>query len=266
MITPIEITSNDNKNFKLLFSLQKKRERNKTNLFIVEGIKEINMALESGLKIRSLWISEEKKSVLNDFDNKINNETVSYYLKENLFKKVCFKNDTEGVLAIFEKFPELDLKNIKINDKSCIIVLDDIKKPGNIGAILRTADAIGATVVFLTNQKTDIYNQTAIRSSVGTFFTVPWKLVEQSEILSFLRQNSFTIISADPKSDKYHFEVKYPLRSAFIFGNEHAGLSDFWLKNFDLSVKIPMLGKNDSLNVNVSCGVLLYEWVRNVRF
>ncbi len=255
-----EISSKNSAKYKQLLRLQKKRERDKTGLFIVEGGKEIRFALDSGLRVQSVWIDETKVEQNKHLLSMLPEKTMTYKLPKYLFERVCHKNYSEGITSICEKFTKNRVAKLNFATKSCLLILDNIQKPGNVGAMLRTADGAGVSGVILTNQKTDLYTHSAIRSSVGTFFTVPWQKMEADETLEFIKSKGFTIVTADPFTQNMLGQISLPSKMALVLGNEHSGLSDFWVKNSGMQVKIPMLGKNDSLNVSVSCAVLTYAW------
>lgn len=263
---PSFISSKDNAKYKQLLKLTKKRERDKTNLFIIEGLKEIEFAINAEYKFTSIWICSQKSDkILQNLAIKSVQADI-YIIPEALYERVKYRNLSEGIIGICNKISNDSLTKIstelKKEEESCILILDNIQKPGNIGAMLRSADGAGIDGVVLTNQSTDIYSQSAIRSSVGTFFTTKWQIMTENEALAFCKENGFNIITADPFSKNLlgNSKISLPSKSAFILGNEHHGLSEFWSKNNDLTVKIPMLGKNDSLNVSVSCAILLYSW------
>ncbi|MBN1373966.1 RNA methyltransferase [Candidatus Dojkabacteria bacterium] len=265
----LTITSKENPRVKELLKLSTKRGRDKLELFIVEGLKEVEVAASEKVKMVSVWFSESASvtSGVKSFLSGLSESISLVQTPDILFNKVSYKNKNEGILAVCQKeerkLPELSDRHD--SEPSCILVLDRIDKPGNIGALLRTADAVNASAVIITNQSTDMFNPSVIRSSVGTFFTVPWVVASQEETKKFLKSLRYIVVGADPSAKRTYFQEKLPAKMALVVGNEHEGLSEFWKTNTDLNVSIPMLGKNDSLNVNAGTGVILYHWLLSAR-
>ncbi len=258
-----KITSLENKKLKNLIKLSKKSKfRNETNLFIIEGKKEVNASISGNYKIRALFydptIIELKKI-------KIPIETEIIEVSNIIYKKISFRGSSEGIIAIAEK-KNYSSKNIKIDNKKVVLILDGIEKPGNIGAILRTSQASNVDTIVITNKKCDIHNPNVIRSSVGSFFKTKILYLESNEALKFLKKNKFKIYAASPNSDKIYSNQNYSFPTALVFGSENQGISKFWQENSDVKIKIPMDNEIDSLNVSVSCAIILYEINRQCKF
>ena len=246
-----KIISSDNKKFKLVLSLRKANKRKKEGLILIEGKKEIEFAAAAGVEIQEIIFCDE-------FAEK----NLFYYKASSfsraLFVQVTYREKPDGFLAIAKR-PENNLGNIKLNDKSLILVLEAVEKPGNIGAMLRTADAVQVDAVVLSSPKTDLYNPNVLRSSLGAIFTVPVFVGENDEVLNLLNKNKINIYSAGLKASVDFRKPNYKQASAIVIGTEHEGLSDFWLEHSKANIKIPMRGTIDSLNASVSAALVLYE-------
>ena len=258
-----QINSLQNPVFKKVLRYQSSNKRIKDKVICVEGVREIKKALSSGLQTKEIFYCPELLSKLaNDVLQKIESEKIpSYEVSSQLFKKLAVREQTDGLYVVFNR------KERTINDLSppkygSYVILDQIEKPGNIGAILRTADATKVSGVLLIS-KTDLYNPNTIRSSLGAVFTVPVVSCTLDESLDFCEKNNLTTISATQtkESSSYH-KINFKQAFALIMGSEDQGISNFWQKNSQKKVMIPMLGITDSLNVSVAAGVLLYEALR----
>ena len=258
-----KITSIENKRLKDLIKLSKKSKfRNKTNLFIIEGVKEINSSIVNNYEIKSLFY-DPVLIELKKINIPINTEIIE--VSSNIYKKISFRSSTEGVIAVAKR-KNYTIENIKINDKKVVLILDGIEKPGNIGAILRTSQASNVDSIIITNKKCDIHNPNVIRSSVGSFFKTKIIYMESNDALEFLKKNKFKIYAASLNSDKIYSDENYNFPIALVFGSENEGISKFWEENSDVKIKIPMENKIDSLNVSVSCAIILYEINRQSKF
>jgi len=258
-----KITSIENKRIKDLIKLSKKSKfRNKTNLFIVEGLKEINASIENNYEIKSLFY-DPKIIELNKIHVPINSEVIE--VSSNIYEKISFRSSTEGIIAVAIR-KNYNKEKIKIDNKKVVLILDGIEKPGNIGAILRTSIASNVDTIIITNKKCDTHNPNVIRSSVGSFFKTKIIYLENNEALEFLKKNKFKIYAASLKSDKIYSNENYNFPIGLVFGSENEGISKFWEENSDVKIKIPMGNKIDSLNVSVSCAIILYEINRQSKF
>jgi len=252
------ITSKDNSKVKHVIKLRKSQARKKEDLIIVEGKKEIDMALRSGLKMEQLFYAPEIASK-NIFQNlKCSVDEVG----RNVFEHLAIRENPDGFLALFT--PKLfDFADLKISKSSLVLILDAIEKPGNLGAILRTCDAVQVDAVILTNPKTDIFNHNVVRNSLGAIFTNKIIITKDLKIaLEWLRENNFKICTTTPKAQQLFTDCDFKSSIALVVGTEHEGVSDFWLKNADFKITIPMMGKIDSLNASVSAALVLYEVLR----
>ena len=261
-----EITSIQNQFIKEIVQLQEKsRARKKSGLFVVEGLREIQMALNGDYEIKTLLFCE---AILAISELEALNVPVTKTIKINssVYQKLARRESTEGVLAIFtSKTHELDSIVFK-RDKPLILVLEAPEKPGNIGALLRTADAANLDAVIIANPKTDIYNPNIIRSSVGCVFTNQIVLGSSEEIISFLKEKQIAIYCAALRASVRYDSISYTEGAAIVVGTEASGLSDKWLANSTQNVIIPMQGQIDSMNLSVSAGILIFEAKRQRKF
>ncbi|WP_456423809.1 TrmH family RNA methyltransferase [Lutibacter sp.] len=260
-----QITSLQNTFVKELVQLKEKsRLRKKTNTFLIEGFREISLAIYGNYQIKTILIAS---SVINnkEIENLLNKANLSVEIIEiskEIYKKLAIRDSTEGVLAV-AKSKSLSLSTIQLkNKKPLILIAEAPEKPGNIGALLRTADAAGVDAVFIANPKTDIYNPNIIRSSVGCVFTTTIATGTTSEIISFLKENNIHIYSAALTASVAYQTINYTEASAIVVGTEATGLSNEWLQNSTQNILIPMRGAIDSMNVSVSAAIIIFEAVR----
>lgn len=269
------ITSLQNPLIKQIFLLQEKsRERRKTGLFVIEGLREISLALKGSYFLKTILfapeiISEDENFTLRKF---VKSETEFIEITPEIYRKLAYRSSTEGVLAIAQS-KDLSIKNLKrkiyhpeLVEGPLILIAEAPEKPGNIGALLRTADAANVDAVIIANPKTDMYNPNIIRSSVGCLFTNTIATGSTSEIISFLRENQINIYCAALQASVPYDTIDYKKATAIVVGTEATGLSDEWLKNSTQNIIIPMQGEIDSMNVSVAAGILIFEAKRQRSF
>jgi RNA methyltransferase, TrmH family len=273
------ITSFQNPLIKQIVLLQdKSRARRKLGLFIIEGMREISLAIKGGYLMKTLLfcseiISEEEVFTLKETAN---SETEFIEISSEIYEKLAYRGSTEGVLAIAHT-KDLNLSTLVIsatlNDRSqsgaegpLILIAEAPEKPGNIGARLRTADAAKVDAVIIANPKTDMYNPNIIRSSVGCLFTNQVATGSTSEIISFLKENSINIYCAALQASVPYHTCDFKESTAIVVGTEATGLSDEWLQNSTQNIIIPMQGEIDSMNVSVAAGILIFEAKRQRGF
>ncbi len=265
-----KISSVQNKEIKHLIQLQEKsRNRRKEGVFIVEGQREIHLALKGGYQPLKLYFN----AGLIDFQevltiSKTNSEQATEIIEidKEVYEKVAYRGSTEGLIAVFTaKGHGLETINFKIPNP-LVLVAEAPEKPGNIGAILRSADAAGIDAVIIANPKTDLYNPNIIRSSVGCIFTNQIAVGSTKEIVEFLNSKNINIYSAALQASKHYNTIDFTGPSAIIVGTEATGLSDEWLENSTQNIIIPMQGEIDSMNVSVAAGILIFEAKRQRGF
>ena len=258
-----EITSIQNPFIKNLLKLQEKaRERKKQGLFLIEGKREIELAKKGDYEITSLLFLPTTKNdiLLSDFQN-----VEQILISQEIYDKLAYRKTTEGILAI-AKTKSLSLSDIKLSKNPLILVAESIEKPGNIGAILRTADAANIDAVLIADAKSDMYNPNIIRSSVGCVFTNQIATATSEEIITFLKENNIQIFTATlQNSNEYHKE-NYIKSSAIVLGTEDTGLTEIWRTNATQNINIPMQGVIDSMNVSVAAAIILFEAKRQRNF
>lgn len=256
------ITSIQNSKVKLVLKLYNRRQRDKNRLFLIEGYRELLRASEGGQEIETLFVCKElflgsnERKVIEHYAAK---EASIVGCTEKIFRTLSYRDRPDGLLAIAPQQPKTlsDLPSSGI-----FIVAEAIEKPGNLGTILRSADSVGASSVIICDRCTDIYNPNVVRASVGTLFTLPVVEASSEEALSWLRSHNIKIAAATPYADLIYTEADLSGPLAIVVGTEQYGLSSLWLDGADLKVKIPMLGRADSLNVAMATTLLLYEALR----
>ena len=184
-----------------------------------------------------------------------------FYLSKEVYSRVAYRGSTEGVIAEV-RAKEVKPEDLLLRDNPLIVVLEGVEKPGNIGAVLRSADACGADAVIVCDPLTDIYNPNIIRASIGAVFTVPVVCCSSEEAAAWLKSRGIRILTAQLQDSSYYYDVPMTGGTAIVMGTESTGLSDTWRKAADAHIMIPMLGSLDSLNVSVSAAILLFEAVR----
>ena len=271
-----DITSPQNPKIKHIALLQQKSaERRKSGLFVVEGQRELGHCLAAGYDIDSIYVLESQYESLfsdnatratvdadgnvslGDIYNKVKVNTVT----PQVYEKIAYRGSTEGILAVV-KTKQHNLAGLKLLDNPLVIVLEGVEKPGNLGAILRTADAAGVDAVLVCDPLTDLYNPNLIRSAIGAIFTVPVATCTSEECISYLKDKGIKILTAQLQDSRLYYDQGMTAATAIVMGTESTGLTDIWRNAADAHIRIPMLGKLDSLNVSVSTAVLVYEAVR----
>ena len=260
------VSSLQNPKIKNLVKLQKASERNAQNVFIVEGLKEINLAINANYIPQSVfWCPEmglREKELLHLFNLCKN----VYSISKDAFEKIAYREGSDGLIVVFEQQKQ-SLQSIKLSSNPLIIILEAVEKPGNLGAILRTADAANVDLVIICDPRTDLFNPNVIRSSIGCLFTNQIVACSNNEALVWLKKNKIkSYAAALVKGSKPYHTFNFKTRTALIMGTEADGLSDFWLANADEKIIIPMQGKIDSLNVSVSTAIIVFEVIRQRDF
>ncbi|MGI9532042.1 TrmH family RNA methyltransferase [Lutimonas sp.] len=265
-----EISSLQNELVKELVQLQEKsRVRKKKGLFLIEGQREIKLALEGGYSLKQLLFCAE---IISQKELETLMEPYSTELPEiihislQVYQKLAHRKTTEGLLAVAIS-KTLGLQDLHLTNNCLVLVAEASEKPGNIGALLRTADAANLDAVIIANPKTDLFNPNIIRSSVGCIFTNQIATGSTEDILRLLKNKGIHIYTAalDDRSLPYQ-QMDYKKASAIVVGTEATGLSEEWMENSTQNVIIPMQGKIDSLNVSVSAAIIIFEAKRQRNF
>jgi RNA methyltransferase, TrmH family len=261
-----ELTSSQNPKIKEALKLRERRARDATGLFLIEGYRELKMALQCSVVIQRLFFAPDFFLGVNEEDL-LRQATLQgseiYRCPAHLFEKLSYRDRPDGLLAIaLQMRHTLSELMAQFKKDPFLIVAESIEKPGNLGTILRSADAAGVDGVIVSDRCTDIYNPNVVRASVGTLFTRPVVEAKGEEILHALQTKKIKIVAATPSASVSFTEANLLGPIAIVVGTEQLGLSDPWLKVADLQVSIPMHGSADSLNVAVATTLLLYEVLR----
>lgn len=256
------ITSAQNPRIKDLIALQEKsRVRKEKGLFVVEGRRELVHCLEAGYEPYTLFICPEIIPA-DEYDSITGLCRCNIVeIPAHLYDKVAYRGGTEGVIAEM-KCRSHSLSDLNVGKSPLVIVLESVEKPGNLGAVLRSADAAGADAVIVCDPLTDLYNPNLIRSSIGGIFTVPVAAATSQDTISWLKERNIRILTAQLQDSLPYYDTDMKCGTAIVMGTEATGLTHVWRKAADAHIMIPMLGRLDSLNVSVSAAILLYEAVR----
>lgn len=242
--------------------MEKSKTRKQLGLTAIEGEKEIEMAMAANVPFDSIFFLQEiaNPEILKLIEKKYPQvEFIS--LSKDLFSKISYRETTGGLMAIAK--PKLNtLGDLKLPKNPLVLIIEAVEKPGNLGAILRTADAANIDAVICCNLPSDIYNPNVIRSSLGTVFTVPLSIANNTETMQWLKKNKFTTYCSNLHKATDYFAQNYTKASAIVVGTEATGVSNEWIAFADANVKIPMLGKIDSMNVSVAAAIMVYEAIR----
>lgn len=252
-----DISSIQNPKIKLLTALQKKSaERRSRGVFVVEGQRELQHCVEAGFEVESLFVCKELFT--GDFD--VKNAAV-YTVSPKVYEHIAYRGSTEGVVAVV-KCRERSLDDLELGENPLVVVLEGVEKPGNLGAVLRSADAARADAVVVCDPLTDLHNPNLIRASLGAAFTVPTVACTSEECIAFLKSKGIKILTAQLQDSSLYYDTDMRRGVALVMGTESTGLTQQWREAADAHIRIPMLGRLDSLNVSVSAAILLFEAVR----
>ena len=288
------ITSVQNARIKHVVALQQKSSlRREEGLFVVEGQREIEHCIACGYEVVEVFIvyglqftvyglqftvdytdgynglastsSVNRKPSARPEGALSSERTVNYIVTSQVYEKMAYRGSTEGIIAVVKCKPH-DLSIIhhplSINKNPLIVVLEGVEKPGNLGAILRTAEAAAVDAVIVCDPLTDIYNPNLIRASIGGVFSVPVAVCTSEECIAFLKERQIKILTAQLQDSYEYYDYDMRPATAIVMGTESTGLTQQWREAADAHIRIPMLGRLDSLNVSVSAAILMYEAVR----
>jgi RNA methyltransferase, TrmH family len=253
----LRITSTQNPKVKSLLALEKPRERKRQQLFVIEGKKEISMALEAGYKIDNFFFCDDIIDA-NEIPSELKNDKLLIPVSKEVFDKIAVREGTGGMIAVAEMRLHA-LENITLSKNPLVLILEGVEKPGNLGAILRTADAANVDAVIICDPQTDFYNPNVIRSSLGCVFTKQVASATSEETIAWLNENNIDIYCTYLKASKPYHIVDYKNPSAIVMGTEATGLTDVWVRNATANIIIPMLGNIDSMNVSTAAAVVVFE-------
>lgn len=259
----LQISSGQNPKYKLIKSLLKPKGRKKEGLFLAEGQKEVLLAIRKGFVAEFICFSDAFVSM----DEAVNIagmgkvSPVVVHLSRELFEGISYQHIPGNIVGVFRE-KKCPAKEVSFSSKPLVLVLERLEKPGNLGAILRTADAVGVEAVFLTSAHFDLYNPNVIRNSRGAVFTLPVVECTNEEAEALLRNLQCQVLAAELNASTSYLTEDFAKATALVFGAESSGLSPFWLEKAHQNIIIPMNGVSDSLNVSVSVAVILYEAFR----
>lgn len=260
----MEISSAQNPKIKKLqLLLQKSSERRKEGLFVVEGQRELLHCIEAGMTVDSVFYCPELMpgGEFPDIVTRLPEAVKRFEVSAAIYGKIAYRGTTEGVVAEVKPLNPT-LHDLQLSENPLVIVLEAVEKPGNLGAILRSADAAHADAVIVCDPQTDLYNPNLIRSSLGAIFSVPTVACTSEDCIRFLKERNIKILTAQLQDSKLYYDTDMTCGTAIVMGTESTGLTNIWRKAADAHIRIPMLGKMDSLNVSVSAAILLFEAVR----
>lgn len=265
LIELMEITSPSNPKIKHVVKLRNRRERDLSGEMIVEGYRECVRALDCGYVPRAIfhcpemYLKNENEAAL--VERCVSLGADAYTCSKICFEKIAYKERPDGLLMIGPHVA-VKLKDLSLPENALVIVTEGVEKPGNLGTILRSADAAGAAAVIVCDRVTDVHNPNVVRASTGALFSVPVAEASSEEAIEFLKKHSFSILAASPHAEKLHFEADLTGPVAVALGAEQYGLTAKWMDGANLRVRIPMLGLSDSLNVSAAATILVHEAVR----
>lgn len=265
MPPPFPITSLANPKVKHVVKLRQRSHRDEAGQMLVEGYRECKRALDNGYAPQMLFFCEEL------YLKNLNEPEIVrlceahgaelYSCTAPVFEKMAYRERPEGLLMVGPHLSRT-LADLTLPEHALVVVAETIEKPGNLGTILRSADAAGVHAVIVCDRCTDIHNPNVVRASTGTLFSVPVVEAGSAAAIAFLRERGFSILAATPHTDKLHTDVTLTGNTAIVVGAEQYGLTDAWMNAADLRVRIPMFGLADSLNVAAATTILLFEAVR----
>jgi len=262
------ITSIQNPLVKRLMLLQEKpRERRKANLMVIEGMREVFLAVQAGNQLTSLLFCPEilPPAQLQELFLPAMLSCEVTEISREVFNRLAYRKENGGIIACAST-DEKSLSQLVLPSFPLILLLESVEKPGNLGAIFRTADAAGISAIIVCDPSTDLFNPNTIRASLGTVFTNQIAIASSEETIPWLREQGISSFAAALKGEVWYHEADFTLPSAIIMGSEAHGLSDPWLSSADTCIKIPMNGKVDSLNVSTSAAILIFEAMRQRGF
>lgn len=261
------ITSAQNPRIKNFIHLQKAKERKEQNVFVLEGSKEYSQAIRHNYQFASIFVCPDLISEVHfkAISGGVNHDAEVYPVSKEVFDKIAYREGSGGIIALARpKNHRLDDINLKANP--LLLILESVEKPGNLGAILRTADAAGVDAVIVCDPQTDIYNPNVVRSSIGCLFSVPLAVSDSNEAIAWLKSNHITIYCTYLKAAVSYTDVDFTKPSAIVMGTESEGITDKWVAAADQNIIIPMQGSADSMNVSTATAVVVFEACRQRNF
>ena len=265
---PETIFSLSNKKIKnIVLLMRKQSERKQQGVMVVEGEKEITQCLQSGISVDSCFICPEiaTNQTVIDLCIKACPPENLYHITQEVFSKVAYRDDSGGIILLGHT-RTMDIDMVELSGTPLIVILEQVEKPGNLGAVLRSCDAAAVDLLIICDPNTDIYNPNVVRSSIGCVFTQKVLACSSDKAIAWLKKNNIAIFAAALQTDQFYHETDFTRGSAIVFGTEATGLTEKWRTAADSIIKIPMLGQIDSLNVSNSVAIMIYEAKRQRGF
>ena len=260
-----QITSVQNPFIKQLIQLQDKAKvRKQLGLFVIEGQREIELAIKGGYEVETVLFCPELSGKAEKLKIQIA-EHLKIEISKDVYQKIAYRDSTEGIIAIAKSKP-LQLSDLKVGKNPLILVAEGLEKPGNLGALLRTADAANIDAVIIANPKSDMYNPNIVRSSVGCLFTRQIAVATSEEAIAFLKEHHINIYCATLQDSTTYHTQNYNEPTALVVGTEATGITEIWRQNATKNINIPMQGIIDSMNVSVAAAILVFEAKRQRGF
>lgn len=262
MTTHPLITSRQNPRIKRAAALRERRAREEQQRIILHGPREIGRALAAGVEVVELFVCEslleqESRALV----SRAERSAEILPITATVYAKLSFGDRQDGLVAVTRR-PQLELAAWQPPEDALVAVLEGVEKPGNLGAVVRSADAAGVAAVICADGGTDLFNPHAIRASAGTIFALPVLATTNEEVWQWLHEQQFRIVAARVDAERDYTAVDLTGRTAVVLGSEAQGLTDFWRGEQVTAVRLPMCGRGDSLNVSVTAAVLFYEALR----
>ena len=260
----MKITSTANPRVKAAAKLRNSAQRAEQGRFMINGVREIGRALDGGIALQEIYVCPEQcsdaeyRELLGRLEK---TGAAQFEVSAAVFSVLAYGSRMEGVVAVAE-FPQRGLKSLKLSQPAFVAVLEGIEKPGNVGAVVRSADGAGVSAMVVADAGSDLYNPNAIRASLGTIFTLPICAASSAETIAWLREQKLRIFAARVDGAIDYTQCDFTGPCAFVLGSEAEGLSDAWRGDDITSVRLPMRGAADSLNVSATAAVLFYEALR----
>ena len=255
-----EIHSANNPAIKRLAQLEKPRARRTEGLFVIEGLREIRFAWEAGYEFHEVFRCKAiaDRPAAREFLDALPADAPMYDVSRDVFAKIAYRENVDGLIVV-ARTRSHELSQLRLSDNPFVLALETVEKPGNLGAMLRTADAVGVDAVIVCDPQTDIYNPNVVRASLGCLFSRQIAVDSSANAQAFLAQRGIIAYAAAVTGTQPYHRADFTRPCAIVMGSEAFGLSEVWLRGADAQIIIPMLGKADSLNVSTSAAILLYE-------
>ena len=263
MVKSESITSRQNPRVKQAIKLRERRQRDKLQLFLIDGLRELQRAIDAEVEIEEFFYAPEivESGQLETLLDSLPPGSQRFEISSEVHERLAYGERSEGVIAV-AKTPQRTLADCQLPDLPLVVVLEGVEKPGNVGAVLRSADATGVSALIVTGMGTDLYNPNVVRASLGTLFSVPVFSATGEETLAWLREKKFALFAARVDATQSYTAVNWNQPAAMILGSEAQGLTQLWHAADIMPIFLPMLGAADSLNVSATASVLCYEALR----